>query len=487
MADFIDLEHLEPCDGTVEYIRLSFKRHRLDWALKTGRILKDKGYKIFINPVNCNIYTDEQYLETIEKVNELKPFAFSIVDTFGVMRLRDLTYRYSIVEKNLNPDIAIGLHLHENLGLAYSLAQQFIKIADPKRNIIIDGSLLGMGRVPGNLCIEQIMDHLNCEYGTKYQVEPVFDAIDDYIAPIKKHIPWGYAIPYSLSAKYNLHRTYAEYLMNKWKLRTSDIERILPQVSQDEGELFNEDYIEGLYRDYMSIETDDTTDISRLKNELKDRDVLLIAPGANINRNKDRIKAYYSERHPVVNGIQCIPDFVPIDYEFYTNIKRLDVLRVENSVKQIYTSNLCRYVKCGNTDGAAYVVNYSSLAYHDGDYCDDSVLMFLSLLKRVGVTEFVIAGFDGVRDGKGDFYLEALSRNDRPKDYSDAIKEVLEKHYSDVDIRFLTESYYDSSKNDGIGKEIKSMSSQTNVRMGYCLCLNDAIQPAKFKGQEVAA
>ena len=26
MADFIDLEHLEPCDGTIEIIRLSFKR-----------------------------------------------------------------------------------------------------------------------------------------------------------------------------------------------------------------------------------------------------------------------------------------------------------------------------------------------------------------------------------------------------------------------------------------------------------------------------
>ena len=43
MADFIDLEHLEPCDGTIEYIRLSFKRWRLDWGLKTAKNLMDKG------------------------------------------------------------------------------------------------------------------------------------------------------------------------------------------------------------------------------------------------------------------------------------------------------------------------------------------------------------------------------------------------------------------------------------------------------------
>lgn len=51
MADFIDLEHLEPCDGTIKHIRLSFKRHRLDLGLKTAQILMDKGYKCFINPV----------------------------------------------------------------------------------------------------------------------------------------------------------------------------------------------------------------------------------------------------------------------------------------------------------------------------------------------------------------------------------------------------------------------------------------------------
>ena len=52
MADFIDVEHVEPCDGTVEFIRLSFKRHRLDWGLNAAKILMDKGYKCYINPVN---------------------------------------------------------------------------------------------------------------------------------------------------------------------------------------------------------------------------------------------------------------------------------------------------------------------------------------------------------------------------------------------------------------------------------------------------
>ena len=59
MADFVDLEHLEPYDGTIDIIRLSFKRWRLDWHLKMAKILMDKGYKVFINPVNNNVYSDK--------------------------------------------------------------------------------------------------------------------------------------------------------------------------------------------------------------------------------------------------------------------------------------------------------------------------------------------------------------------------------------------------------------------------------------------
>lgn len=440
MADFIDLDHLEPCDGTVEIIRLSFKRHRLDWGLKTARILMEKGYKVFINPVNCNVYTDEQYIDVLNKVNELKPYGFSIVDTFGVMRLRELTYRYSLVENNLNPDITIGLHLHENLGLAYSLAQHFVQIASPHRNIVVDGSLLGMGRVPGNLCIEQFMDHLNYEYGCDYQLEPVYDAIDDYIAPIKKKIPWGYAIPYALSAKYHLHRTYAEFLMGKWKLQTSDIERILAMIPKDEAELFNEGCVEHLYREYMSVKVDDKNDLQRFKQRIVGRKILLVAPGKSINEAEKILRDFAAEEKPIVIGIHCIPDFLPLDFVFFTNIKRYVLFR-ERIIgeNQIVSSNLTR----GDLTGEGiYILNYDSMVYHGTDFCDDSVVMMLNLLMRENVLEVYIAGFDGIKDGKGDFYISNLSRDNNDVEYSRKVKNILNKHYKNIKIHFLTESYY---------------------------------------------
>lgn len=438
MADYIDLEHLEPYDGTVEYIRLSFKRWRLDWGIKTAKILMEKGYKVFINPVNNNVYTDKQYIEVLEEVNKLHPYGFSIVDTFGVMRLRDLSHRYYLVEKNLLKDITIGVHLHENLGLAYSLAQHAIGISSPKRKIVIDGSLLGMGRVPGNLCIEQIMDYINDQIEDKYSIEPVFDAIDDYIAPIKAKKPWGYAIPYALSGKYYIHRTYAEFLMSKWKLRTSDIERILSRVKKEEAETYNEEYIDSLYREYVSIYVDDSKAKLVLSKVLSDREVLLIAPGASILESKGKILKFIETNKPVVIGIHCNPDFLKPEFVFFSNIKRFEVLHKNDYKGQlIISSNLTRYIH-----DESIVINYDDMAIHDGVFCDDSVLMMLNLLKHIGVEKITVAGFDGVKDGKGNFYINSLSRNDRPADYSDNILEILTDHYHDLNLNFLTDSYY---------------------------------------------
>ena len=440
MADFVDLSNLEENDGTVDIIRLSFKRHRLEWALKTARLLMDKGYNVFINPVNCNVYTDEQYLEVLHKVNELHPYGFSIVDTFGVLRLRDFAHLYYLVNTNLEPDIVMGAHLHENLGLAYSLAQHFISINEGKRDIVIDGSLLGMGRVPGNLCIEQIMDHMNQFYGGNYHTEAAFDAIDDCIAPIKSRIPWGYSIPYALSAKYKLHRTYAEYLMEKWKIHTSDIERILSNVTEEEAELFNEDYIENLYKEYISVEYDDTRERKELSHALSQKEIVVLAPGSSIKDSQDAIKEYVANNDAIVISIHFIPDFLQTDYLFYANIKRFEIGDAKNYPdKCIISSNLTRYEI---TRDCKYVIDYSKLVDHSGKYSDDSTLMLLHLLKDIGVKKVAIAGFDGFSNEGSHYYKTEFVHDVNSEKRNTTTDDILKHFYNDMDIEILTKTNY---------------------------------------------
>lgn len=437
MADFVDLEHLEPCDGTIDIIRLSFKRWRLDWALKTARIIMDKGYKVFINPVNNNVYSDKEYIEVLEKVNELHPYGFSIVDTFGVMRVNDLSHRYYLVENNLLPDITIGVHLHENLGLAYNLAQHITQIANPTRKIVVDGSLLGMGRVPGNLCIEQIADYMNEQYDSGYALEPIYDAIDDYIAPIKAREPWGYAIPYALSAKYYLHRTYAEHLINKKRLKTKDIQRILSQVDPAEAETFNEEYIDKLYREYMDVKYDDSQDAARISEYLGKYDnILVVAPGESLKAAKEDLIACDTEDTCVIS-VNFVPE-TGADMVFLTNTKRYDTIKHKvDGDSLVITSNLM-----GDIHQHRAIFEYNDLVYFNDEYCDDSTLMLVNLLTRLGVKKIAFAGFDGSKDGNLKFADDTLSGHQENADRSQKVKRILDTVFPNLEKIFITESYY---------------------------------------------
>lgn len=444
MADGVDLSHLEPCDGTVEIIRLSFRKTEFEWAERMAGLLKEKGYKIYINPIHGSSFSDEEYLNIIKRVNQMKPDGFSIVDTFGAMRQNDLGRIYYLVEHNLDKSIELGIHLHENLGLSYSLVQYILKIVSPTRSIIIDGSLYGMGKIPGNLCIEQVMDYLNNEYSMGYAIEPVYDAIDDYIMPIYEKVGWGYSVPYAISAQCGVHRTYAEYLVNKDRLHTKDIRRLLNSIGDEYAEIFNKDYIESLYKQYMLVKYDDSVAITQLEKKLKSFEkIIVIAPGSSLNN--------YTFKRSFLTGaciitVNFMYDKVPGNFFFFGNSKRLGYAADIDSSNMIITSNLIDEV---NNPG--YIVSRNELSYHDDLYCDDSTLMCLNLLKRCGIREVFIAGFDGFygfTKQENNFYDHNLDRPDRDGDYDLEIRlHVLREAYKNLKINFLTPSLYEMEEN----------------------------------------
>lgn len=188
MRSNYDINKLTPYSGKgIEMIRITAHDYDIEEGMDFAREVKRKGYKLSINPINIMGYSDERILWIIEQVNEIQPYQFSIVDTFGSMKRRDLDRIVSLVDNNLDKNIRVALHLHENMSLSCCLAQQFVD-KHLNRPIAIDGSLLGMGRIPGNLPIELIADYLNDYTDSTYDIDYLMDAIQEYIEPIKGNL-----------------------------------------------------------------------------------------------------------------------------------------------------------------------------------------------------------------------------------------------------------------------------------------------------------
>ena len=435
-----DIDKLEPYDGkTIDVFRVTFHDYDIEEGLTFIQKAKEKGYKVFCNPINIMGYSDEMLLRLFQKVNQIQPYAFSIVDTFGSMMKSDLQRIYSLAEHNLDQSIVIGLHLHENLALSYSLAQEFLAMKSSERKSVIDGSMMGMGRVPGNLCIELIMDYMNKTQGSTYDVNPVLDGIDDHIAQLKQIETWGYNTAYALSAKYNLHRNYAEFLLGKGRLRAKQINQILASIEEDKKTAYDEKYIEAIYEGFQNHEVDDRELLNRLRTEWKDRTILILAPGSSIAEQKNRIDQFISEKNPLVISANFIPENYRQDYAFYSNAMRYSAIEDKREMENLLvTSNLI------DMSVAQNVLNYSELCFDDKGKSDNCVIMLMRLISKLGIDRVYVAGFDGYRS-EGCNYISSYMANQHTKGMEENIRNT--RYVADIrkklDVVFLTQSVYD--------------------------------------------
>lgn len=435
-----DVEKLEPYDGrTIDAVRVTFHDYDIDEGLAFVRRVKEKGYKVFCNPINIMGYSDEAILRLLEKINKIQPYAFSIVDTFGSMMKSDLQRIYSLIEHNLDPSVVIGLHLHENLALSYSLAQDFIAMKASERKSVIDGSMLGMGRTPGNLCMELIMDYMNKTQGGIYDVNPVLDGIDDHIAQLKKIEPWGYSTAYALSAKFNLHRNYAEFLLGKGRLRAKQINQILASIEEHKKTAYDEAYAEELYQKFQDHEVDDRALCRELQEQISGREILILAPGHSLVVQEQKISEYIRRNRPVVFAANFVPQQYPADYVFCSNATRYETVSEQKiDAAILITSNLLEVCE------ESRVLNYASLSFDEKGNCDNCVIMLCKLMLMLGVEEIRIAGFDGYLEDR-DNYVTSYMVNQHTKGQEENIRNsrYVEDIRKQLHIDFLTDSVYD--------------------------------------------
>ncbi len=434
MQSDYEIEKLSPYNGTgIEMIRITAHDYDIADGMEFAREVKDRGYKLSINPINIMGYSDEQLLWILKQVNEIQPYQFSIVDTFGSMKRRDLDRIVSLVDHNLDQNIRVALHLHENMSLSCCLAQSFID-RHLNRPITVDGSLMGMGRAPGNLPVELIADYLNDYMQKNYDIDYLIDAIQDYIAPIKGETEWGYTPAYFLSARFNLHRNYAEYYLKKGDMTNRDINHILARIDRTKATKFDKNYAETLYYEYKDHEIDDSNDRMRLKKALKENQILLIAPGNSINLFEKEIQAYIEKNHPTIISINFIPERYKIDYSFFSNNKRYDKL-TEFSKGMIVTSNLPE-------DHGAYRIDYNSLSGAFEQGCN-SLIMLLKLLSELDIPRVTIAGADGYKLGGRNYYdTNMRSYTEHGNQFNLAVAEAIRN--LSISVEFLTPSAYDT-------------------------------------------
>ena len=429
-------------ESFVDGIRVMFKKSQIASAISFCSALKDKGYKIFMQPVSITTYSDHELSSLIKDVNSVEPFSVSMVDTYGLLHSNDLMHYFSIIDTELNNDAYLGYHSHNNFQLAYANSIELIE-KHRDRNIMIDSSIYGMGKSAGNANTELIAMYMNRYCGGNYNISNILELIDSDILQLHREYGWGYSFSYYISALNDCHPNYVKNLVDRKTLSMSSINEILGEIDTEIKLTYNEHHINDLYSKYQR-KIKNKVESTNLQEPLKKKEIVFIGPGKSMDTELNTVKKYVQSHDCIVISCNYIPKTIKVDYVFISNSKRYDNLcaRLEENIgsaKIIATTNINESVL-----KIDHYVDYGPIfTITKGN--DSALLMFLEFVSSIGIKTIKTAGFDGLSTEGQEDYIAGMKYDINTidaKKNNETVNKALLEISAKIEIKSITMTKY---------------------------------------------
>ena len=139
------------------YCRLAITPQQIKDSVTIIDLLDELGYKVIVNVMRVSLLKDSEIKKFCSSLSKTKVVALYFADTFGSLlpnRVKELVDIFKETGKD------IGIHTHDNLGLAF--ANSLCAIDNGVK--YVDGTLTGMGRGVGNVRTEQLLMYYGYDY-----------------------------------------------------------------------------------------------------------------------------------------------------------------------------------------------------------------------------------------------------------------------------------------------------------------------------------
>lgn len=203
LSAMADIGRIEPDDiapaseSLLDMIRVATYVNQIDKAIWLAEHCMDKGYEATINLMAVSNVMERDLEEALKDVAKSKVPIFYLVDSFGSMYCEQIELLVKKYQEYL-PGKTIGVHMHNNMQLAFSNTVTGII----HQCNMLDATFLGIGRGAGNCPLEILLFFLK---NPKFKIRPILQVIQEHLMEMQKTIGWGYHIPYLVSGALNQH------------------------------------------------------------------------------------------------------------------------------------------------------------------------------------------------------------------------------------------------------------------------------------------
>jgi len=430
-------------ESKVALVRVAVARQHLDTAAKELERLHDLGYKTTINLMAWATIPRDEQARVLEQMAATKADILYVADSFGGMHPED----FSQVAEQLRPisDKPWGVHLHNNLELAFANALEAVRCGARW----VDTSVTGMGRGPGNLKTELLLQHLSTRVGVeRYSTDPIYELIGRHLRPLKERYHWGPQPAYVLSGHLSVHPTFAQHLLGSGRYSVAEVTSILSTLHRDgTGRSFNWAALDDAVSNrHVKLPGEAASGNPMPADDWSDREVLVVGRGPLCEQHGDAVNEYIGRSNPVV--LECNhQSFIRTASDHYcafiilANARAMVNDAVERGKKAVVGS-AGRPMDLGRTgNGSVYWQRYETRkgALEVADGCvipHDVVSMFcMALALERGAKRISVVGFDGY-PRSGD------ERDLRMQAEMETFFELLSQQFTDVEVSSLLGTNY---------------------------------------------
>ncbi len=386
------------------------------------RYFRDRGYKVSVNLMGMSLLSPAQLGEALATIGSEAPDVFYLADSFGSLYPDDARALIRTVRSTYSG--ALGIHTHDNQGMAY--ANTLAAIEEGVE--FVDGTVTGMGRGAGNLVLEQLLQGRAGRAGeSSRNATALLPVIDEFVMPLKHRYNWGFNHLYMFSGLKNIHPTYCQTLFEGARYTTPQMSMILDRIPLEHRAVFDPKVFTAAVREVLDANVPETKQqrLERYK-PVGARSTLIVAGGPSLAQHAEALHAFIRDTGCTL--IECN------DTGLFNRIEDRLVV-VLNKVK------LTNYLTVHGTDHPSVVTGEafigSDLPTAEVRHLDYELAPFAVSAERVKIPDYdagmfamgiaalngastvYVAGFDGFDDAKknatmDDFFASINSRAPAP-------------------------------------------------------------------------
>ena len=278
-------------DSPVDLVRLACHYRELEAVFPAVEWLHRRGYRVGVNLMQISERTDDELRHFARMASDTSVEVLYLADSMGGMTPSDTAAVIQCLRTQW--DGPIGVHTHDNLGLALS---NTLKAADEGATWL-DATVTGMGRGPGNARTEELAIELGeRRRGQSPNLVPLMSLIRRYFDPMRTHYGWGTNPYYYLAGKYGIHPTYIQEMLGDDRYDDEDILAVIDHLREAGGSKFSVNTLDGA-RNFYSGPPEGSWAPAEM---MQGRDVLILGSGPGVAAHRSAVDAFIRREKPLV-------------------------------------------------------------------------------------------------------------------------------------------------------------------------------------------